>query len=152
MSEWFKPQRKGALNMAIVKRTGGCLLAAVVSFSLLPAFANAQLRNQAAEVKSGQATPIATFSTFNTTSCYAGPLAKTAIKQPKHGKLTTSVRNITISRGQCKGKKAKSLVVIYQSDRGYRGPDSASVNFTFPKYPGASSMTSRYSVFRINVK
>jgi len=114
--------------------------------------ANAQFSSKTYDVKSGTAEVIETFIVYDDTSCAQAPLAKTRITQPKNGKITVSSRSVTISDGHCNGKSGKALAVVYQSNRGYRGSDSAAVDFIYPRYFGAAQVASHRSSYRLNVK
>ncbi|MCC0055397.1 MAG: Ig-like domain-containing protein [Rhodobiaceae bacterium] len=74
-------------------------------------------------------------------------------RQPQHGKVTLTIRQVTSNDREngCTQFKGKAVAVTYTPDKGYRGPDSFTVRITYQRYssPAPFGDVVRYNV---NVK
>jgi hypothetical protein len=78
-------------------------------------------------VPSGRATEVSSFSFYNGETCGSMQYPRINVSpEPKHGKVTTKRARLKISdkSSACVGRLANTIVITYQSDRGYRGTDS----------------------------
>jgi hypothetical protein len=78
-------------------------------------------------VPSGRATEDSSFSFYNGETCGSLQYPRINVSpEPKHGKATTKRARLKISDKSlaCVGRLANTIVITYQSDRGYRGTNS----------------------------
>lgn len=104
-------------------------------------------------VRSGVATPLFSFASYNPDTCYFGPLPRMRVLQPPaHGTVEIVKSSIPAKTGRCQGKTFKSMGVVYRSVAGYRGRDSMTVESVTEVYVGGTPLRTRTSTITVDVK
>ena len=78
-------------------------------------------------VPSGRATAVTSFSFYNGETCGSIQYPRISVSpEPMHGTVTTKRlrQKVTDKSSPCAGRMVNTIVIIYQSERGYRGSDS----------------------------
>lgn len=104
------------------------------------------------EARSGQNSPLLSFSIYNVDTCYAGGLAKArVVTPPENGKVEFRQGQSRVA-GQCGTLVALSQQVYYTSRAGFRGVDEMVVEFEYNPTVEAPRMTSRRYTIRVLVR
>ena len=76
-------------------------------------------------VRSGVATPVLAYGTFNNDNCLQGPLPILRLAgAPRHGTVQLGRGDQPNTSPRCPGTKVRSVIVVYRSTPGYRGSDT----------------------------
>lgn len=89
--------------------------------------------NKPVTVKAGTKTEIHSVGVWNRTYCNQRPVPKVTRMHAQNGTITTSVVTSTFADGPCKDKKGRFIVFFYTPKPGFRGKDSAQINYVMPK-------------------
>lgn len=75
-------------------------------------------------VRSGAATVVLGYGTYNMDNCLQGPLPRLRIVgAPQHGSVEVGRGSQPNTSPRCPGTRVPGITVIYRSKAGYRGPD-----------------------------
>jgi hypothetical protein len=103
-------------------------------------------------VKSGEKTEIRTYRSWKG-DCTPNKEIVELVVKPQRGKLTTRLVDTTIGRGRfqpdktaCLGKPITGSLIEYQSESGYRGPDTFTIEVTYGDRPPVTE------VFNVTVR
>ena len=90
------------------------------------------------DVRANRTTELAFLNVYNTHGCRYGARPKVELRQPRHGRITTRwmrrpITSNVFGRGgdKCVGRDMYGLAVYYTPRRGYRGPDSYYLRWTY---------------------
>ncbi|MCZ8260702.1 MAG: hypothetical protein O9333_11305 [Beijerinckiaceae bacterium] len=126
--------------------------------ALLPAVAacivtgTAFAETLAREARSGQLSPLLSFSIYNVDTCYAGGLAQArVVTPPAHGKVEFRQGQSRVA-GSCGTLVALSQQVFYTSRGGFRGADEMVIEFEYNPTVEAPRTTSRRYTIRVQVR
>lgn len=104
-------------------------------------------------VPAGKQSPIGSIGTYNTFTCAPSAVPQARVsRQPEHGKVKIVEVRHTMNAGRCGTVAANVLVIYYTPEPGYRGPDSASVDFLSFAFAEGQTMRSTGYTFQITVK
>lgn len=103
------------------------------------------------EVKANKATLVGWRAIYSLIGCELRPPDTYSVgRQPEHGKVTLSLRQVTSKSTEngCNGFRGKAVAVTYTPERGYRGPDSFTVRIGYQRYSGPAPFgdVKRYTV------
>jgi len=141
-----------SLDFAAAGRRRGRGAAALVAVA---AFA-AAITSAAAEprvVRSGVATAVLGYGSYQVESCWQGPLPVVRVaRPPSHGTVEIGRGTQPNRSPNCAGRQIPGVVVIYRSQAGYRGPDSFSVDVETDLYVGGRGTRGDYVTIDLVVK
>lgn len=131
------------------------ITAFVFLFILFPSASHAE--SQSVSVRANRTSPIGGFSIFVKANCHHGGRINYRIKRrPENGKAEVKYHKTKLGKnaGKCAGREAGGMVVLYTPQSGFRGKDTLTVTFIYPKYVGGhgghgNAKTYKYTV---NVK
>ena len=114
-SVFFRP-----LHRAIPRSARPVIAVLVLSAAMAATPASAAARS----VRSGAATVVLAYGTYNTDNCLQGPLPTLRIVgAPQHGSVEVGRGSQPNTSPRCPGTRVPGITVIYRSKSGYRGPD-----------------------------
>lgn len=123
---------------------GGLLLSATI----VPTLASAQ---EVIDVNRGKATTIYHIGVYGA-NCGSEPYAKITRMVAQNGTVSHKNGYATISKGVCKGKKIKTVAIIYKPNAGFKGRDTLSLAWSFPTYGTTAVQSARARQLTINVR
>lgn len=107
----------------------------------------------ASTVTAGKRTLVGQFALYSLDTCYAGPVPDVRIvNQPAHGKLEFAVEQVAANAGNCGKMNIHFRRVYYTPSKGFRGQDTAAVDFVYSWSTGTPRMTTRRHSYQITVK
>lgn len=122
-------------------------------FALAGATAPALADDLAASVTGGRRTLVGQFALYSLDTCYAGPVPDVRIvNQPAHGKLEFAVEQVSANAGNCGKMNVLFRRVYYTPSKGFRGQDTAAVDFVYSWSTSTPRMTTRRHSYQITVK
>lgn len=87
----------------------------------------------AIKVKSGQNSRVGIIGSYSLENC-ASLLPKLKVKsRAENGTATTKWVSSKITEGSCKGRSVNVIVIMYRSNKGFRGRDKITVNYIGPQ-------------------
>jgi hypothetical protein len=127
----------------------------VLRMPLLTAFvlmANAAAA-EAVKVASGKPTVLGFFNIYQKSTCSGGGKPDVNLKQPANGTLRVEWGSGKNNADDgCKGRTTKGYRLIYTSKKGFRGPDSGMLYFSYPTYPNSPTKATRKIPITIEVR
>ena len=117
--------------------------------AIVPALAD----DIASTVTGGRRTLVGQFALYSLDTCYAGPVPDVRIvSQPAHGKLEFAAEQVAANAGNCGKMNVHFRRVYYTPSKGFRGADSAVVDFVYSWSTSTPRMTTRRHSYQITVK
>jgi hypothetical protein len=112
-----------------------------------------QAETVAVRAQAGKRNAIQSFGSYSIDQCTGAAVPEARIaKQPENGKLEVIEERRPIQAGRCGTITANVLVIYYTPKSGFRGQDSASVDFTSQVFAESSRIRSSRLSLDISVK
>lgn len=126
------------------------ILGAALALSATVFAAQAQ---EAVNVPAGKRTLIGQFALYSTGTCAGMAVAEARIgTAPKHGKLEFVMEQRRINAGRCGTIEAWSRTIYYTPNPGFKGQDSATVNFVYELFNDGPERGNQSNTYLINVR
>lgn len=105
----------------------------IFSVLALSGFGMSAVEAKTLKAKSGENIHVGVIGSYSLENC-STLLTNGAVKgSARNGKVSAKWVRHTITGGSCKGRSLKVIVVRYQSNKGYKGRDTVTVNYHGPR-------------------